>query len=286
LSAAAVPEPAIVPADTLSIDELAALFGAAYEGYYVPLHVDAAAMRLMIAAFDLDPRESRVVRAAGVPVAVAMLGLRDRAAWIGGMGVVPGERGRGLGVAVMNAVIARARARGARELWLEVLEQNAPAARIYERLGFVRTRGLGVWSIECPAGGAEGATPCSVDAARARVRAHRAAREPWQRADGTLERMLAGDVALRAVRAAGDAAAGGAAVYRVAGDRASVLQLAVAPGREHELVPALLAGMCRDAGLAGCRWVNLPDEDPAAPVMASVGARLDARQHEMRLRLD
>lgn len=48
--------------------------------------------------------------------------------------VAPAHQGRGLGTAVLGALVADARASGAR-LRLSVLKQN-PAARLYERLGF------------------------------------------------------------------------------------------------------------------------------------------------------
>lgn len=47
-------------------------------------------------------------------------------------------RGLGVGEALTRAVIAEARARGARELLLAVGEDNDPACRLYAKLGFLR----------------------------------------------------------------------------------------------------------------------------------------------------
>ena len=65
----------------------------------------------MVRRFDLDLAASRVARAGGEPVGIALLGLRGDRGWIGGMGVVPGARREGLGRRLMAAVIEQARSR-------------------------------------------------------------------------------------------------------------------------------------------------------------------------------
>jgi len=61
-------------------------------------------------------------------------------AWIGGVGVLPIYRGKGLGRDLMVAAESLARAKGAREISLEVIEGNDRAQRFYERLGYSHTR--------------------------------------------------------------------------------------------------------------------------------------------------
>ena len=56
---------------------------------------------------------------------------------LGNVAVAPGARGRGLGGALVEAVIERVRQRGARELFLEVRQSNSAAQRIYRERGFV-----------------------------------------------------------------------------------------------------------------------------------------------------
>ena len=103
----------LVSASQLDDVELARLFTAAYEGYLVPFAVDEDAMRSFTAAYDLDRDASRVAVRDGAPIGLANLGLRGADAWIVGLGVVPGERRRGAGRALMRAVHDEARARGA-----------------------------------------------------------------------------------------------------------------------------------------------------------------------------
>ena len=56
-----------------------------------------------------------------------------------GMWVDPGLRGAGIGRALVDAVIAQARAAGKRRVVLHFVAGNDPAGRLYERAGFVPT---------------------------------------------------------------------------------------------------------------------------------------------------
>ncbi|MDX6345255.1 MAG: hypothetical protein QOF84_45 [Streptomyces sp.] len=55
---------------------------------------------------------------------------------IQGLAVADAARGRGVGRALVSAVMAEARAQGARRITLRVLGHNAPARRLYGALGF------------------------------------------------------------------------------------------------------------------------------------------------------
>lgn len=56
---------------------------------------------------------------------------------IQGLAVDDSARGRGIGRALVEAAVERARGLGARRVTLRVLGPNAPARRLYESLGFV-----------------------------------------------------------------------------------------------------------------------------------------------------
>ena len=131
-------------ADALDAHALVELFNLAYSDYFLPLRLDEDAMRTMVEVSDLDLGASPLADVDGAPAGFALLGVRDEEGWIGGMRVVPEARRRGLGRALMEAAIETARRRGVRRLRLEVLEQNEPAVRLYEQLGFERSRELEV----------------------------------------------------------------------------------------------------------------------------------------------
>jgi ribosomal protein S18 acetylase RimI-like enzyme len=70
---------------------------------------------------------------------VGVLEVEDRpdTVYVANLQVLPTWQGRGLGTAVMHEVMRRADARGV-SVSLQVLERNAGARRLYERLGFTR----------------------------------------------------------------------------------------------------------------------------------------------------
>ncbi len=251
----------------LSDEELAELFTAAYEGYLVPFAVDAATVRFLTEAYDLDRSTSVVAVRDGERLGLANLGRRGADAWIGGVGVVPGERRRGTGRLLMEAVHEQARAHGVERIWLEVIVENTGAVALYEQLGYGHVRDLEVWSLP----GAPGAAS-EVDAAAAHawIREHRVERDPWQRDDASLEKVAG---------ARGLMVDGAAAVVRVVGGRVSVVQLA----GDEEPLRELLEG-ARSLGDA-VSILNLPAGHPAAAALTALGGTADVRQHEMVLRL-
>lgn len=61
-------------------------------------------------------------------------------AWIGGVGVVPKMRRRGVATKLMLAAEEYAKGKGARKVSLEVIEGNSRAEKMYGQLGYARTR--------------------------------------------------------------------------------------------------------------------------------------------------
>lgn len=255
-------------AGELSDQELARLFTASYEGYLVPFAVDESAVRFLTEAYDLDRGASRVALRDGEPVGLANLGLRGEDAWIGGVGVVPRERGRGTGRRLMEAVQHEARDRGVDRVWLEVIVENAPAISLYERLGYERVRELEVWSLAGADGDEAEVDEVSAAEAHAWIRGRRSERDPWQRDDASLAKVAAP----RGLRVDG-----AAAVVHVAGGRVSIVQLA---GRAAALRKLLTGARSLAEALS---VLNLPAGHPAGEALAGLGGRVDVRQHEMVL---
>ena len=250
------------PSTELTRPELAELFTAAYEDYYVPFQIDEARLAHMVDAFDLDLERSLVAWEGEAKVGLANLGLRGERTWLGGVGVVKAARRRGIGEQLTCGLLDQARLAGAREMVLEVITQNEPAIALYEKLGFRKTRELDVLTLER----AEGGSADEIDPAEAR-RLIAGEREPWQRDDATLDNLA--DVAALTRDFA-------AAVYRMEGGRVNLLQ---AGGDKLDAVVAALRA--RGPILA----LNYPSGGPVAQALNDAGAKLVLRQHEMAIGL-
>ena len=231
-----------VRASTLSFAEHAELFTRAYDGYPVPTTIDEPALRTIVELWDLDRDRSLVAPGEGL----VNLGVRDDRGWIGGLGVVPSARRRGLGRALMEAVLADAPP----VVTLEVLEQNEGARRLYEALGFEAVRMLEIWTAaETPHVEAQSVEPSPLGQPEL----------PWQREDASLppeyERLEVD---------------GGAMLLR--GN--NVLQL---DARSEDAAVALLS---RGTPIS---FVNVPEADVANAALERLGAQRTLRQYEMRL---
>lgn len=216
-------------------------------------------------AYDIDVDASRVATRDGSPVGLANLGIRYEDGWIGGVGVVPEARRSGVGEALMDAVHEEARSRALRRVWLEVIFENTGAFALYEKLGYRTVRDVEVWSLPAADETGSAVDEVSVAEAQARIRELGGGRAPWQRADETIASY--GD-------ARGLATGDGAAVFRTGG----AVQLLQVAGEAEPFLRFL-------RGLGGVSVLNLPEEDPAAATLRSLGGTVAVRQHEMLLEL-
>jgi hypothetical protein len=215
-------------------------------------------------SFDIDRDASRIAVRDGERLGFANLAIRGDDAWIGGVGVVPAARRQGTGELLMSALHEEAQARGVARIWLEVIEQNEGAFRLYEKLGYNVVRWVEVWTL--PKGSEPGNTrEVPVERAHARLRELRTTREPWQRADATLANFT---------DARGIETDQGAAVFRVAG----AVQLVQVAGAARELVQTV-----RSHG--DTILLNLPTDDPVADALRELGGGVMIRQREMVLEL-
>ncbi len=252
-------------ARSLPAGDRAELFTAAYEGYLLPFHIDEQQLASMGEVFDFDLDASRIAFRDGAPTGLGNLGVRGEDAWIGGVGVVKAVRRSGIGEALMRALHEEARARGVRRVWLEVIVENAGAFALYEKLGYRTVRDVEVWSLAADAEDDAPSHEVPAPEAHARIRELRSEREPWQRADETVEHYA---------DARGLETEDGIALFR--GDGAvQLLQLA---GESEPLLRSL-------RGIGSVSVLNLPAESPAASALRSLGGTVVVRQHEMLLEL-
>ncbi len=102
------------------------------------LNTDSEALPRLLeraASYPL-PHAGAVVRRDGEVVACGLLKLEDDHAGLFAVATAPAWRGRGLGRAVVAALLAEARQRGAAVAYLQVTADNAPALSLYRRFGF------------------------------------------------------------------------------------------------------------------------------------------------------
>jgi GNAT superfamily N-acetyltransferase len=260
------------PSTDFHLAELALLFTASYEGYFIPFVLDETQLGNMVEDFDLDLSRSVVAVERERPVGLANLGRRGERTWLGGVGVVPSHRGSGTGEALTRMLLDEARLAGAREMVLEVIVENAPAIALYEKVGFVRTRELEVLTLAA-ANGSSQARETDLGEALKLIAANRERPEPWQRADETIANLAGRGSTPLAISV--DAAA---AVFSQDGDRVSLLQAGGDGAGLRELAAALRARGTVSA-------LNFATDDPVGAALREAGATIRLRQYEMVLRL-
>lgn len=128
---------------TLPLTEISRVLAQSFEGYFVPLPDDPRSLATRFRAEQIDLAASFVaLTAAGERVGLCLIARRGNVSRVAAMGIVPAYRGQGVGAALLAHALAEARGRGDSRMGLEVIEQNAPAVRLYEKYGFVRQRRL------------------------------------------------------------------------------------------------------------------------------------------------
>lgn len=107
-----------------------------FSDYIVPVVISEEALFLMLRFDGVDTHGSRVVLIDGEAVGAALIARRGWSCRLAGMAIVPEARGVGIGYQIMTRLLQEARQRGERRMELEVIEQNEPALRLYQKCGF------------------------------------------------------------------------------------------------------------------------------------------------------
>jgi ribosomal protein S18 acetylase RimI-like enzyme len=142
---ARVPIRVAEPGDSATVATLIAGF----RDYYGESEPPDATIERVVEALLGDQR-TEFLLAGEPPLAVAQLRFRPSVwtgvddAWLEDLFVQPAERGGGVGRALADACVQRARERGCKRIQLDANERNAAAVSLYESLGF-RARSPGRW---------------------------------------------------------------------------------------------------------------------------------------------
>lgn len=284
------------PADGMDVEALTEAFNRAFEGYYVPLRQTRETLLAMMENNDVRLADSVVaLDQDGQLAGIGLLAVRGSRAWVAGMGVAPGWRGRGQGEAVLRWLIERARGLGLRTMQLEVLEQNVPARRLYARMGFRELRPLLVYNGPpermLATGGATAAedarlAPMEVADALAHFEEMHVVAPSWQRERASLEHMAAhleatglfAEDQLRAYALVNRAAVGVAVLDLGAGAASAEERARDAEG--------LLRGLLSRRGQQVVRAINVPPGDPLDEALRRLGCAVMSQQRELELAID
>lgn len=136
-----------VPTSRYDFAQLANIYNQARVDYIVPMPMNAKRMEEYVRHYDVDLDASLVsLNREGEETGIGMLGLRGdhtlRRGWITRLGVLPHRRGYKIGQFLMEQMLENARQRGCHLVQLEVIEGNAPAHFLFQKLGFQETRHL------------------------------------------------------------------------------------------------------------------------------------------------
>jgi ribosomal protein S18 acetylase RimI-like enzyme len=271
------------PASSVSLEAYAAAFTEGFRGYHRTLAPDAAEMARRGRIYNQDLQHSLVAYDGEEVAGVAVLAIRGERGWCGGFGVAPAFRRRGVGRALMSALLTSAREAGVRRLSLEVSEHNPTARRLYEWAGLRVTRDLLIIERaagveheprEIVSGPLEEAAPSELLTHFARLHSVAPA---WQRDLPTMLASLSRGLRLgprespRAYALVSEGADGETYVADLAAESA---------GEAHELTAALA---CLVAGRM--RVLNEPEDSPFVAPLLENGFAETERQREMAIEL-
>lgn len=138
------------PASEFPFSQLADLLTWGFEGYFVPININEIALLTMMRRDSIDLAASRLIFKDGQPIGVVLIARRGWTSRLAAMGFVSNSRNSGAGTWAMEHLIEEARARGDKEMVLEVIEQNKAGVKLYQKVGFKIIRRLIGYKLENP----------------------------------------------------------------------------------------------------------------------------------------
>jgi GNAT superfamily N-acetyltransferase len=123
---------------------------AAFSDYVVPLQPDAGTFQETLSSRGFDPEASYVAVDDDEIVGFWNVAKRGPKRYLISSGTRVDHRGKGLSSSLGKAAIMAAMNAGSESFWLEVIEGNTDAERLYKKLGFVVTRKLDCYRLDFP----------------------------------------------------------------------------------------------------------------------------------------
>ncbi|STC99009.1 GNAT family N-acetyltransferase [Chryseobacterium carnipullorum] len=134
----------------ITTEELVDVFNLSFSDYIVPFQLTMEQLESKIEAEDIRLDLSLGVFDSDRIVGFMLHGLRmeesELAVYNAGTGVIPDYRGKGLVGKMYEELIPQLKALNVKKMVLEVIQENWPAIRAYEKMGYVVSRKLDCFS--------------------------------------------------------------------------------------------------------------------------------------------
>ncbi|WP_158525158.1 GNAT family N-acetyltransferase [Phaeobacter inhibens] len=132
------------------MDALHCAMLAAFADYIVPLQPDADTFKAALSARGFDPNASFIAVDDDEIIGFWNVATRNTKRYLIGSGTRIGHRGRGLASRLGMAAISSAENAGIESFWLEAINGNTSAERLYRKMGFDVTRKLDCYRFDHP----------------------------------------------------------------------------------------------------------------------------------------
>lgn len=140
----------IATLEKTSVNKVLSCFNLSFSDYSIPFRLELQQLESKIRAESIDLRYSVGAFREGELIGFILHGVKEndnlRFAYNGGTGVIPSERGQGLTCRMYNYVLPKLKAENFESVILEVICNNKPAIKSYEKVGFKKTRSLNCYS--------------------------------------------------------------------------------------------------------------------------------------------
>ncbi|MBI1878144.1 MAG: GNAT family N-acetyltransferase, partial [Chloroflexi bacterium] len=132
----------LIPASAFSYEELTEAYNHTRVDYLVPMPMNVARLRQYVEIYDVDMDCSVVAVDGNEILGLAMLGVRERRAWITRLGIIRSKRRQGTGWQLVTHLVEQARQKNVDYVVIEVIKNNIPAHSLFLKVGFRETREL------------------------------------------------------------------------------------------------------------------------------------------------
>ncbi len=253
--------------------------------YIVPMPMNVRRLNEYIHNYDVKLEYSAVAMSGSQMLGLSMLGVRSGRCWSTRLGVLPVKRRHGTGESLMRDNIRMARELGAKYVILEVIKDNEPAHKLFEKLGFHEVRVLLILRrpphrLKEDEGGGYHATFLGADDA-VELLARRRSAPSWL--DETPSLVNAGNLAALQVELSDGG--WGWLVYQNTIFQLGRLVFQTEAGDPRKVARALAHALHQMHPIKDTNTENLPLDDPHLPGLLDMGYLESFRRIEMRLDL-